>query len=146
MLNLQYSHFYKNKWLNDGLNAVSCCMGDTVTQLGKQQSVSDTLSHTTGRCWWRSEHIFLFTFYDVATYEIQQNQSEEKIIQYGVPQDSILGPLLLLIYFNHIHTTISNDTHIKLTLFADDTSIVITSNDRGGLTFNLHRNSGSILP
>jgi hypothetical protein len=71
---------------------------------------------------------------------------KKKIIQYGDPQDSILGPLLLLIYVNDIDTNISNDTHIKLTFFSEDTSTVITSNDRGVLTFNLDRNSGSILP
>lgn len=84
------------------------------------------------------------TFYDVATDEIQQNQSEEKIIQYEVPQGLILGPLLLLIYVNDIDTNISNDIHIKL--FSDDTSIVITSNDRGDLTFKIHRINGSTLP
>jgi len=70
---------------------------------------------------------------------------EEKIIQYGVPQGSILGSLLLLIYVNDIDT-ISNDIHINLTLFSDDTGIVITSNDRGHLTFKHDRISGSILP
>ena len=58
---------------------------------------------------------------DVTSDEIQQKWSEEKIIQYGVPQGSILGLLLLLIYVNDIDTNISNDIGIKLTLFADDT-------------------------
>jgi hypothetical protein len=44
---------------------------------------------------------------DVTIHEIQQKWSEEKIIQYEVPQGSILGLLLL-------------------TLFADDTSVSIT--------------------
>jgi len=57
---------------------------------------------------------------DVTADEIQQKRSEEKIIQYGVPQGSILG-LLLLLYVYDIDTNISNDIGIKLTLFADDT-------------------------
>jgi hypothetical protein len=55
---------------------------------------------------------------DVTTHEIQQNWSEEKIIQYGVPQVSILWPLFFLIYMNDIDTNISDDIGIKLTLFA----------------------------
>jgi Reverse transcriptase (RNA-dependent DNA polymerase). len=45
---------------------------------------------------------------------------EEKLIQYGVLQGSILGPFLSLIHVNDTDTNISNDTGIKLTLFADD--------------------------
>jgi Reverse transcriptase (RNA-dependent DNA polymerase). len=79
------------------------------------------------------------------TDEIQQKRSEEKIIQYGVPQGSILRSLLLLIYVNDIGTNVSNDVGIKLTLFTDDTSISITGIDPKDLIFNLHRIDGSIL-
>ena len=45
-------------------------------------------------------------------------------IKNGVSQVSILGPLLLLIYINVLSVT--TDSDIKVMLFADDTSIIIT--------------------
>jgi hypothetical protein len=84
--------------------------------------------------------------FDVTTHEIHQNQSEEKLIQSGVPQGSISGSLLFLIYMNDIDTNINDDTGIKLTLFADDTSILITGKHLQDITLNLDKINKSILP
>ena len=58
---------------------------------------------------------------DVTTDEIKQKQLEEKIIPKGS----------FLIYVNYIDSNISHDMGMKLTFFADDTSILITGKDIG---------------
>ena len=51
--------------------------------------------------------------------------SNEISIKAGVPQGSVLGPLLFLVYVNDI----SDNLLSNLRLFADDSSLSVTSND-----------------
>ena len=52
---------------------------------------------------------------------LENHQSNLKKISYGVPQGSVLGPLLFNIYFNDISTSVSCTPR----LFADDTCLIV---------------------
>lgn len=55
--------------------------------------------------------------------EIENTKSDVKILKHGVPQGSVLGPLLFLVYVNDINTNNDNNT----LCFADDTTIFVSS-------------------
>jgi hypothetical protein len=58
---------------------------------------------------------------------INDYSSTWKEVRHGVPQGSVLGPLLFLIHINDLSKSIS-DKSIPI-LFADDTSFIITNHD-----------------
>ena len=58
--------------------------------------------------------------------EIGNTQSNLEYIKCGVPQGSILGPLLFLLYINDI---VLSSNIFKFTLFADDTSFFYSHNN-----------------
>ena len=58
----------------------------------------------------------------------------------GVPQGSILGPLIFLLYVNDM----SNSVDCDLLLYADDSCLVFTSPDLKDIKANLNRNFNSL--
>ena len=54
---------------------------------------------------------------------VNNSDSLQRDITYGVPQGSILGPLLFIIYINYLPFCVK---HCKTILFADDTTIYKT--------------------
>jgi len=114
--------------LIDVVDSIIKYLDDSDTVVGiylDLQKASDTVNHEILLAKMKNYGIRGVTYKWFASYlrnrkqftAIGNNSSEVNDIKCGVPQGSVLGPLLFLIYVNDIHK-------VNIKLFADDTNIL----------------------
>jgi hypothetical protein len=71
------------------------------------------------------------------------SSSKWELIKDGVPQGSVLGPLLFLLHTNNLPKIIPKNNSIVL--FADDSSIIITDSNNIDFNINVNQSLTSII-
>ena len=70
--------------------------------------------------WFRS-----FSSQRVQYTSVSDFDSEPSLVTYGVPQGSVLGPLLFIIFINDLHKSVN---HSQILHLADDTNLLYSNN------------------
>ena len=74
--------------------------------------------------------------------KIGSSISRPRLVSHGVPQGSVLGPIMFLVYINDL-PNVSNIAHF--TLFADDTTLSHSNNDYGNLIRDVSSTAGRVF-
>lgn len=108
------------------------------------QKAFDTVDHSRllmklGALGCSAECIELFSSYLLNRFQrvcVNSNFSCDMMVECGVPQGSILGPLFFLVYINDMSSAIDNE-NVNLFLYADDSAITFSSNSVIDIQSNL---------
>ena len=73
---------------------------------------------------------------------LNKSNSKKGAITAGIPQGSVIGPLLFLIYINDMPLHLNND--LTNTLFADDASLHTSSNNINNINLNLQNGLNNV--
>ena len=82
------------------------------------------------------DYIEAYLFNRTQVTKVNHAVSMPSRITYGVPQGSILGPLLFIIYINSLTEFMPPD--VKTFLYADDTALVVNGSDMDEVAANLN--------
>ena len=94
-----------------------------------------------GICW--TSHQWFASYLDNRTQicHLNSHKSTPEGLRCGVPQGTILGPLLFLIYINDLPHCL---TYSEPRTYADDTSLTLASNDIEHINYCLNHNLSNV--